>query len=496
MPIDIKKIKPTKVGSFNFKKLKDKYLLTNDLGDYIFLNEKDFEDFVNGNLDKESSVYKELDQKFFTREAFECEYCQERMIQRYHSSHDYLLRGPSLHIVVVTLRCDHACRYCHASAKSMRRTDLDMNRDTAKKVVNMIFQTTSPSITIEFQGGEPLANFDVVKFVIDYALEKNQKIGKDLLVTVVSNFSLLDDKKLDYLLSKKVALCTSLDGPAKVHDKNRPMLNGKSSYEAVIKGIKKAKEKYKELGYRINALLTVSHYSLGYWKEIIDEYVKLGFVSIHLRPLNPFGMAKKTEENIWYEPEEFIDFYKKSLNYIIELNLKGIEFKERTAAIILQKAFTGRDANFLDLRSPCGAGIGQIAYNYNGDIYTCDEGRMLGQMGDSSFKMGNVNKDSYGDIINSSVTKSTCLASTLEGLPGCSDCVYRPYCGVCPVYNYSEEGNIFSQMPGNKRCQIQKAILDFIFEKLQDEKIKKIFEKWVGEKPKSYLMNKTHLLKV
>ena len=80
------------------------------------------------------------------------------------------------------------------------------------------------------------------------------------------------------------------------------------------------------------------------------------------------------------------------------------------------------------LRSPCGGVIGQLAYNYNGDIFTCDEGRMLAETGDLSFKLGDVFHSTFSQIFESSVCKLVCTASCLESIPCCEQCVYSPYC--------------------------------------------------------------------
>jgi hypothetical protein len=75
------------------------------------------------------------------------------------------------------------------------------------------------------------------------------------------------------------------------------------------------------------------------------------------------------------------------MEYIIELNKRGVLFREQLTNIYLAKIFRPKDPNFMDNRSPCGACIGQVAYNYDGKIYSCDEGRMLGRMGDDNFMM-------------------------------------------------------------------------------------------------------------
>lgn len=134
----------------------------------------------------------------------------------------------------------------------------------------------------------------------------------------------------------------------------------------------------------------------------------------------------------------------------------------------------------MELRSPCGAAVGQMAYYYDGNIYTCDEGRMLAEMGKSEFKLGNVDYSNYDDLVDNDVCKITCQASVLEGLPGCSECVYMPYCGVCPVVNYAMEENIYSREINNYKCNIYKGMLDTIFELIDENpSAMEVFEGWM-----------------
>lgn len=467
-----------KVNFFRHRKLKNKNVITNDFGHYAVLSNSQYADYLAGSLSEKSEIYRELQKKGFIRDRLDF----NSLVQRYRSKNFFLKCGPSLHIVVVTLRCNHKCLYCHASAGHEGNKELDMTVDLAKDTVDLIFKTSSPNITIEFQGGEPLLNWETVKFIIEYAREKERIDDKKLQISLVSNFSLMDDEKLNYFLRNRVSLCTSFDGPETVHNKNRLFLDG-NSYKNAVKWLNKANKLYgKKLNvFRPAALTTVTKYALPHSKELIDEYAKLGLHAIYLRPLNPFGFARVTWDKIGYAAEEYLDFYRKSLDYIIKLNLKGKKIKESLATTFLVKILTDRDPNHMDYRSPCGAGVGQIAYNYNGDVYTCDEGRMFGRVGDDSFKIGNVRGNSYKELMESDVVKSMCVASCLEAIPSCSDCVYKPYCGICPVYNYSEQGDIFGQMPTNGRCKINKAIFDYLFEKLQNKKILKIFQRWISK---------------
>lgn len=475
----VKHINHKKTGFFRFKKIGDDYLLTNDAGDYEYLSAPVFEDILSGKLDSSSDYYESLKDKGFIR----CD-CgiSPKIIEKYASKNTALGLGTSLHIIVVTLRCDFACVYCHASKGNMWAKEMDMSVDTARLVVDRIFESPHPSPTIEFQGGEPLLNFDTVKFIVEYAKEKNKTAKKNLLISIVTNLSSMNDEILDYLCRHKISLCTSIDGPENVHNQNRKALCHKNGYQHTVEWFKQVKKKYfRRVIYRPNALTTITKCSLPYYKEIVDEYVNLGVEGIHLRPLNPFGLARKTWEQIGYTAEEFISFYINAMDYILEINRKGKFFYERGARVFLTKIMSDVDPNYFETRSPCGAGIGQLAYNYNGDVYTCDEGRMVSRMGDEAFKIGNVKDNVHKDFIKNEVVKSVCIASLLEILPGCADCVYKPYCGVCPIYNYVEDGNIFGQMPNNDRCKINMAVLNYIFDKIRDKKIEKIFEKWVTQ---------------
>jgi sulfatase maturation enzyme AslB (radical SAM superfamily) len=129
----------------------------------------------------------------------------------------------------------------------------DMTPEIAEKCVDMALSTTSPGVTIEFQGGEPLVSFGVVKHVIEYARKKNESIGKALEFTMVSNLSLMDEEKLAYLMENRVQICTSIDGPQGLHDKQRklPALKmasgekkGGSSWEASVHWIERINEAY------------------------------------------------------------------------------------------------------------------------------------------------------------------------------------------------------------------------------------------------------------
>ena len=464
---------------FAYKKIRNKFLIVNDWGHYLLLDKKEF-DLLRTDKDKTDLILEfQLEENNFYRDRLKVgDLVHEYSCHRKH----YLEHGPSLFIFIPTLRCNHACLYCHASARGQNDSGFDMDKKTASQALDIAFSTTSPEVVIELQGGEPLLNLPVTRYIIDQAVRRNKTADKELEIRLVTNGALLSDSLIDYFTKMRVSLCLSLDGPADLHDAQRPSRTG--NYRKLSGVIKKLNRKYarsEKQGYRFktSTSLTVTKATLSRAKEAIDDHIRLGLDSINLRYLNRFGVPADRWRRLGYSAREFIRFYRQSLDYIIELNRKDDKiFFERFTQMFLQKILAGHDPNHMEWRSPCGAGLGQLAFNYNGNVYTCDEGRMLSMAGDESFRLGSV-ADTYEQLVTSPTVKTMAAASCLESLPGCERCVYRSYCGVCPIYNYYEYGNLFATVPGNGRCQIAHGVLDYIFEQLADPETEIYLRRWV-----------------
>ena len=473
------KAAPIAPPQFYWRKIGGDYLISNDFGCHAWLDAAAFKRFRAGQTDKKDKVFEELVSKGFIRNMLDF----SDLASKWAGKNSHLTVGPGLHIFVMTLRCNHKCLYCQSGAIGQSAKGTDMNWPTAKKSVDFAFQTTAPGLTIEFQGGEPLLNWEVLKKTIIYARKKEKLSGKPLSLALVSNFSVMTVEKAQFLLENEISICTSLDGPVDLHNKNRIYPRGNSALEArkwlryfTLRNAKQAP------GYRIfkpSALLTVSRYSLGRHKEIIDEYACLGLEDVFIRPLSPIGYARNSWGVIGYTAEEFTAFYRESLEYMLKLNRTGVPVREKMAVMLLEKIIGFRDSGYLDMRCPCGATVGQIAYNHNGDIYTCDEGRMVAWEGDELFKIGNVFKDSYKKAVSCHTAKSCLASSELHLQPECSRCVYSPYCGVCPVYNYEAQGSLWGNMLTNGRCALMKGIFGILFSKLRNSKDREILQKWV-----------------
>jgi len=106
----------------------------------------------------------------------------------------------------------------------------------------------------------------------------------------------------------------------------------------------------------------------------------------------------KSRHRTGYEIDRFLAFYKRGLDYILSLNKQGVDLQEVYAKIILTKILTPYSTGYVDLQSPAGAGVSVLVYNYDGDVYASDEARMLAEMHDTTFRLGNVHSDSHRSI--------------------------------------------------------------------------------------------------
>jgi len=471
-------------GFFRFRRHDGKVLLTSDVGEWRLLARADFDAFVGGTLAEGHPARRSLADAGMLLPYLDV----ERTVERYRRRNARAGAAPHLHIVIPTLRCNAACAYCHAGRAPMKARGADMDLGTARDVVDFIFRTPSERIAIELQGGEPLANFPAVRFIVEYAREVNRRERRDLQLLLVTNLGLMDEEKMRFLLAGGVLLCTSLDGPADLHDAARRTPGG-GGHARALEWMGRVHDEYRRAGrdldlWHVDALATMTKPSLGRWREIVDAYVALGIKTIHLRPLNPMGFAARQWERWGYGGEEFVASYTAALDYIIGLNLRGTELIERGAALFLARILGDDDPGYVDLQSPCGAGMGQLAYGHDGSVYTCDEGRMVARMGDDLFKIGEAASMTFDDVLRSDTVRAVRIASLLEAAPGCRSCVYLPYCGICPVLSYVTQHDIFGQMPTNMRCRTNRGILDHLFTILDrgDEATLRVLRRWTVRK--------------
>ena len=490
-PPKLREVDTRLAAPFRLREVGGVYLLTNHAGDHVFLDTEELERFAAGTPEPGDALYERLRESNFIAKELDT----DSMIRTVRQRKSFLGQGPHLHIVIPTLRCNETCVYCHASRADMSATETDMSAETAERSVELMLQTTSPDVTIEFQGGEPLVRFDLVRLIVEHAEQLNREAGKRLQFALVSNLAAMDDEKLEFIMDHRVQVCTSIDGPGPLHNRQRILPRG-DSFEVTRRWVKRINEAYVERGldpmlYHAEALLTITRNTLSQPREVVDTYLELGCRSIFLRPMDPFGFAQRSASKLAYSPQEFLQFYRATVDYMLELNLGGEQLLERYAAIFLTKILAGSDPNFLDVRSPCGAGIGQVVYNHDGKIFTCDEGRMVHAMGDSIFQIGTVEESDYQGIVGHEMVQACVVASNLDTSPDCVNCVYSPYCGLCPVYNYVTQGSLQGRMRDSTLCGIFKGIQDYLFEKIHEGNpdVLAILDRWTMVRQREHFVH-------
>jgi uncharacterized protein len=452
----------------------DVILLTNLVGEHAFVTEQQFLAVLDGTC-TDQKVLAELRAKHVIQlpgEQLPAELLAIKLRTRLRRLPD----STGLHMFVVTLRCEHTCRYCQVSRQSSARDEYDMSTETAAKALRLAFRSPSPHLKIEFQGGEPLLNFPLVQWVTQQARQMNEDHGKQLAFVITTNLALLDDQVLDFCSREDIYLSTSLDGPQDLHNGNRRR-PGQDSWQRTIAGIRAIQD---QLGPdRVSALMTTTEASLDRAEEIIDLYASLELHHVFLRPISPYGFALRKRGGAGYGVRRWLEFYESGLDHIIRLNKQGVPMVETYAALIAKKMFSNDDPGYVDLTSPAGIGLGALVYNYDGDIYASDEGRMLAEMNDHTFRLGNVSESSYQDIMLSEKLLLPLEQSLTLSAPMCSTCAFEPYCGADPVFHHATMNDIVGHKALSEFCQRNMGVFTAIFRRAyEDPYARDLFWRW------------------
>lgn len=464
---------------FRFESLDgDDVVLTNFVGEFVILKRDKLDEVVQKRLLPTDETYSILRSRHFIKESSDTASIQLLGLKT-RTKYSNIRNFTNLHLFVVSLRCDHSCQYCQVSRQSENKAAFDMSEETADRALEIVFRSPNPAIKIEFQGGEPLLNFDLVRYIVINAEKINEIEKRDLQFVITTTLSLITDEILDFCKDHKIFLSSSLDGPEDLHNRNRPR-PGKDSYSRFVEGLQKARDK---LGYdSVSALMTTSPASLTRVQDIIDEYLKHDLDGIFLRHLSPYGFAIKTKSYDAYDVDRWLEFYRDGLDYIVELNKKGVRFTEHFASLLLTKMFTSNDPGFVDLMNPSGAGISAVVFNYDGDVYASDESRMLREMGDTTFKIGNLHANSYEELFTSETLLNALDDSFTLSAPMCTDCAFEPWCGAEPVFHHAIFGDVLGRKPESEFCKRIMGVVRHLLKRMQeDPEAKEIFMRWANK---------------
>lgn len=473
---------PYTILPFQFKRVdNNNLLLVNEAGDFLYLTENDFNDFIQYKLPVASPIFYEL-KSHLLLVSENIDLAVKKTGLRLRSRKAFLRDFTILHMMVITLRCNQHCDYCQVSCAEENAKNFDMSVETAKKIIESIFRAPTDSPKIEFQGGEPLLNWNVITASVLYAEELAKQTNKKVEFVICTNLTAITEDKLYFCKEHCISISTSLDGPKFLHDACRKKINGAGTYDSFIKKLELTRSILGEGS--VNALMTTSVKNLDNMNSVIDEYIRLGFKGIFLRSLNPYGFAAEKKKELGYDIEKFVEKYFEALTYLIEIN-KKVYFQEYFTSLLLARILTPFSTGFVDLQSPAGAGISGVIYDYDGSVFPADEARMLARMGDRHFCLGNVYTETYDSIFLGDKLKNIINQSCVETSIPCAWCAYQNYCGCDPIRNYLESGRESRNMVDSPFCRKYSKTIEGLLKLIKnaDEQTMNILWSWITGNP-------------
>ena len=452
--------KPVINEYFSRKLANGKVLVTTRHGSWSVLSGEQFDMLDKEELVSDKMLLRELEDKgiILTEDSV------RRIVSSYRSHYFHLADSRPLCIVYLTNKCNLACKYCHSDSRS---DSCELSDDVMRSILDFICSMPQKHIALEFQGGESLLRFDMLKKFVKLFDERVKAAGKVVESRrIVSNMTLMNEEIAEFVLANNIGLCTSLDGAKELHDKQRPFLDGRGSYDTVMKWA----DYFSGRGRKLSFLPTITSISLEYEpKSLVDEYMRAGAKRIMFRPVYGVGRGADCDE-LMMKPKDYFEFWKKALDYMVELSMDGRVFYDTTVQSMLVSIFTDRRSDMC-MRRPCGAGITQFAFYLDGSVYACDLGK-----NNDVFLLGNVMSSSYEDVFLNTIQLRT---NTSEFQPLCDTCVYSAFCNTCMCRSYARFGKVVPMTPLDFDCKVNKMMFDYIFEKMDDPVYRAVFEMWV-----------------
>ncbi|MBS4968776.1 MAG: thioether cross-link-forming SCIFF peptide maturase [Lacrimispora saccharolytica] len=321
--------------------------------------------------------------------------------------------------------CNLACRYCFAEEGEYHGRRALMSLEVGKKALDFLIANSGSrrNLEVDFFGGEPLMNWQVVKDLVAYGREQEKSHNKNFRFTLTTNGVLLDDEVMEFCNKEMGNVVLSIDGRKEVHDFMRPFRKGAGSYDLIVPKFQKFAESRNQDNYYVRG--TFTHYNLDFAADVL-HLADLGFKQISVEPV----VAPPTEDYAIREEDLPIIFeqYDILAKEMIKRHKEGRGFNFFHFMIDL----TGGPCVYKRL-SGCGSGTEYLAVTPWGDFYPCHQ-----FVGNEEFLLGNVDEG----IVRTDLTcdfKKCNVYSKKE----CSSCFARFYCsGGCAANSYNFTGKI------------------------------------------------------
>ena len=352
--------------------------------------------------------------------------------------------------------CNLSCEYCFAKGGKYQGPDAIMTEETAKDAIDFLIANSGKhyNLDVDFFGGEPLLNWDVVKNTVSYARSLEQKHNKHFNFTLTTNGMLLDDDKISYLNENMKNVVLSLDGRKEKHDEFRKTLADKGSFDTVVPKFQNFVSKRGDKEYYMRGTYTANN--LDFTNDI-KTYLDLGFKRTSLEPVvgNKESTYALKEEDL---PTLF-DQYEKLADMMMEAIDKNDEFIFYHFMIDLENGPCAHKR-----MSGCGSGTEYMAVTPSRDLYPCHQ-----FVGNKDFILGNLDQGIIRNDLVDQFKTCNCYSKT-----ECQSCWANMYCsGGCAANNYNANGDInqihdYSCKLFKKR--IEMAIAIKIYEYMRDNK--------------------------
>ena len=321
--------------------------------------------------------------------------------------------------------CNLNCSYCFASQGNFHGERAVMPLDVGKRALEFLIENsgTRHNLEVDFFGGEPLMNFDMIKELVAYARSREKETGKKFRFTLTTNGILIDQDVIDFANKEMSNVVLSLDGRKEIHDKYRVDLAGNGSWEKIVPKFQKLVEARGGKNYYMRG--TFTHNNPDFLEDI-KEMLRLGFRELSMEPVvcSPDDPAALNEEDV-------------------KIVLKQYEM---LGELMQKKRREGDPFTFyhymIDLKggpciykrvSGCGSGTEYMAVTPWGDLYPCHQ-----FVGDESFLLGNI-----WDGVKNKSRQNEFRACNVYTREKCRDCWARLYCsGGCAANAYHATGSI------------------------------------------------------
>lgn len=321
--------------------------------------------------------------------------------------------------------CNLACKYCFAEEGEYHGDRSLMSYEVGKKALDFLIANSGNRVNLEvdFFGGEPLMNFQVVKDLVAYGRSQEKEHNKKFRFTLTTNGMLLNDDVMEFANKEMANVVLSIDGRKEVHDFMRPTRNGKGSYDIIIDKFKKMAELRNQTNYYVRG--TFTHHNLDFSEDVL-HLADLGFKQISMEPVvapdeQPYAIKEEDLPKLF---EEYDTLAKAMIER--EKDGKGFNFFhfmiDLTGGPCLYKRLSG-----------CGSGTEYLAVTPWGDLYPCHQ-----FVGMEEFKLGNVDTG-----VEKTELVDEFKLCNVYAKDKCKDCFARFYCsGGCAANSYNFHGNL------------------------------------------------------